>query len=118
MKLNAAIELQAVSLPAFNQVHPFVPRNQVNGYYQLIEQLAAYLNEITGFDATSFQPNSGAQGEYAGLLSIQAYHRANGQSIETLCLSRSLPMAQTLHQRLWQDVKLWLSDVLIMAILI
>jgi len=86
MKLNAAIELQAVSLPAFNQVHPFVPRNQVNGYNQLIEQLAAYLNEITGFDATSFQPNSGAQGEYAGLLSIQAYHRANGQSHRNIVL--------------------------------
>ena len=86
MKLNAAIELQAVSLPAFNQVHPFVPRNQVNGYYQLIEQLASYLNEITGFDATSFQPNSGAQGEYAGLLSIQSYHRANGESLRNIVL--------------------------------
>ena len=86
MKLNAAIELQAVSLPAFNQVHPFVPRNQVNGYYQIIEQLASYLNEITGFDATSFQPNSGAQGEYAGLLSIQAYHRANGESQRNIVL--------------------------------
>ena len=86
MKLNAAIELQAVSLPAFNQVHPFVPRNQVNGYLQLIEQLASYLNEITGFDATSFQPNSGAQGEYAGLLSIQAYHRTNGESNRNIVL--------------------------------
>jgi len=86
MKLNAAIELQAVSLPAFNQVHPFVPRNQVNGYYQLIEQLASYLNDITGFDATSFQPNSGAQGEYAGLLSIQAYHKANGESRRNIVL--------------------------------
>ena len=86
MKLNAAIELQAVSLPAFNQVHPFVPRNQVNGYNQLIEQLASYLNEITGFDATCFQPNSGAQGEYAGLLSIQAYHRSNGESHRNIVL--------------------------------
>ena len=86
MKLNAAIELQAVSLPAFNQVHPFVPRDQVNGYYQLIDHLASYLNEITGFDATSFQPNSGAQGEYAGLLSIQAFHRGNGESHRNIVL--------------------------------
>lgn len=86
MKLNAAIELQAVSLPAFNQVHPFVPSDQVGGYHQLIDHLAAYLNEITGFDATSFQPNSGAQGEYAGLLSIQAYHRANGQPNRNIVL--------------------------------
>ncbi|MGB0457395.1 MAG: aminomethyl-transferring glycine dehydrogenase [Chitinophagales bacterium] len=86
MKLNAAIELQAVSLPAFNQVHPFVPSDQIGGYHQLIDHLAAYLNEITGFDATSFQPNSGAQGEYAGLLSIQAYHRANGQPNRNIVL--------------------------------
>jgi glycine dehydrogenase len=74
MKLNAATELIPVSWPAFGGLHPFVPANQVPGYKQIIDELSDYLCEITGFTACSLQPNSGAQGEYTGLLTIRAYH--------------------------------------------
>lgn len=74
MKLNAATELIPVSWPSFSQIHPFAPADQWLGYQQIITELEAGLSEITGFAATSLQPNSGAQGEYAGLLSIRAYH--------------------------------------------
>ena len=74
MKLNAATELIPVSWPEFSNMHPFVPVNQSEGYRQIIDDLSSFLCEITGFTACSLQPNSGAQGEYAGLLTIRAYH--------------------------------------------
>ncbi|MEL7421651.1 MAG: aminomethyl-transferring glycine dehydrogenase [Bacteroidota bacterium] len=78
MKLNAASELMPVSWPEFANLHPFVPKDQAMGYYQLFEELEQWLSDITGFAACSLQPNSGAQGEYSGLLTIRAYHLANG----------------------------------------
>ena len=78
MKLNAATELYPISDPQFSNLHPFVPANQAKGYEVIIQELHDALCEITGFDRMSFQPNSGAQGEYAGLMVIKAYHEANG----------------------------------------
>ncbi|MEX1203526.1 MAG: aminomethyl-transferring glycine dehydrogenase [Ferruginibacter sp.] len=74
MKLNAATQLIPVSWPEFNQIHPFAPADQWKGYQQIVRELEVWLSNITGFTATSLQPNSGAQGEYAGLLTIRAYH--------------------------------------------
>ncbi len=79
MKLNAATELIPVSWPEFANVHPFAPLEQTQGYQQIFRELEAWLCEITGFTACSLQPNSGAQGEYAGLLTIRAFHEANGE---------------------------------------
>ena len=79
MKLNAAAELEPISWAEFGNIHPFAPKEQVAGYLEIITALENYLSEITGFDATSLQPNSGAQGEYAGLLVIRAYQRDIGQ---------------------------------------
>ena len=78
MKLNAATELIPVSWPEFSKLHPFAPTNQTIGFQQLIKELENYLSAITGFAGTSLQPNSGAQGEYAGLLTIRAYHASRG----------------------------------------
>ena len=78
MKLNAATELIPVSWPEFGGLHPFVPAEQALGYTQMMGELSDYLCEVTGFTACSLQPNSGAQGEYAGLLTIRAYHLAKG----------------------------------------
>jgi glycine dehydrogenase len=78
MKLNAASEMMPLSWRQWSNMHPFVPPNQVEGYKYVIDELGKYLCEITAFDACSLQPNSGAQGEYAGLLVIKAYHEANG----------------------------------------
>ncbi|MCZ2298667.1 MAG: aminomethyl-transferring glycine dehydrogenase [Chitinophagales bacterium] len=86
MKLNAATEMIPVSWAEFSQLHPFVPSNQAEGYYQIIKELSDYLCNITGFDACSLQPNSGAQGEYAGLLTIMAYHRANNNAHRNVVL--------------------------------
>lgn len=86
MKLNATTEMLPVTWPEFSQLHPFVPPEQAQGYQLLITQLSDWLCEITGYDAVSLQPNSGAQGEYAGLLAIRAYHRSQGQSQRTICL--------------------------------
>ena len=77
MKLNAATELIPVSWPEFGGLHPFAPADQWKGYRRILTELEEWLSEITGFAATSLQPNSGAQGEYAGLLTIRAYHNAN-----------------------------------------
>ncbi|MDA9774610.1 aminomethyl-transferring glycine dehydrogenase, partial [Saprospiraceae bacterium] len=77
MKLNAAAELMPVSWPEFADIHPFAPLDQTGGYQQMLDELSAYLSDITGFTACSLQPNSGAQGEYAGLMTIAAYHRDN-----------------------------------------
>ncbi len=86
MKLNAAAQMLPVSWPEFSSIHPFAPKDQVPGYHTMIRQLEDALAEITGYDAISMQPNSGAQGEYAGLLAIRNYQRANGQEHRDVCL--------------------------------
>jgi glycine dehydrogenase len=86
MKLNAAAEMEPVSLPGFSVIHPFAPAGQVPGYLELIGDLERWLAEITGYDAVSLQPNAGSQGELAGLLAIHAYHAANGQAGRDVCL--------------------------------
>ena len=86
MKLNAASELLPITWPEFASIHPFVPVNQAQGYAELIEQLNKDLSEITGFARMSFQPNSGAQGEYTGLMVIRAYHIANGNANRNVAL--------------------------------
>ncbi len=86
MKLNATIEMIPVTWPEFASIHPFAPAEQTKGYAVMIERLSKALCEITGYDAISLQPNSGAQGEYAGLLAIRAYHRSNGQHQRNVCL--------------------------------
>jgi glycine dehydrogenase len=86
MKLNATAEMIPVTWPEFANIHPLAPAEQAEGYRQLIAELEAMLVECTGYDAVSLQPNSGAQGEYAGLLAIRAYHRANGQAQRDICL--------------------------------
>ncbi len=86
MKLNSAAEMMPVSWPEFSKIHPFAPVDQVKGYTTLIRELSAVLCTITGYDDMSMQPNSGAQGEYAGLLTIAAYHRARGDSLRNICL--------------------------------
>jgi len=86
MKLNAASELLPVSWPTFANLHPFVPMEQAAGYRQIFEELEAYLSEITGFAACSLQPNSGAQGEFAGLLTIRAYHQSRGEMHRNIAL--------------------------------
>ena len=86
MKLNAAAEMMPLTWPGFADLHPFALSEQAQGYADMIADLKAKLIAISGYDAVSLQPNSGAQGEYAGLLSIRAYHRARGDSQRTLCL--------------------------------
>ncbi|MBK4214353.1 aminomethyl-transferring glycine dehydrogenase [Paracoccus caeni] len=86
MKLNAAAEMMPITWPEFGALHPFAPRHQAAGYAEAIEDLTRKLCDITGYDAFSMQPNSGAQGEYAGLLTIQAYHQANGDAQRDICL--------------------------------
>lgn len=86
MKLNATTEMIPVSWPEFNQIHPFVPLEQVQGYAQIIQELEYMLSKITGFAATSLQPNSGAQGEYTGLQVIRAYHLSRGQGHRNVVL--------------------------------
>ena len=80
MKLNATTEMIPLTWPEFGQIHPFAPQDQAKGYHSLFEALERQLEEITGFAAVSLQPNSGAQGEYAGLMAIRAYHEHNGES--------------------------------------
>ncbi len=86
MKLNATCEMVPMTLEGFSRVHPFAPADQTVGYHKMILRLEQWLSEITGFAATSLQPNAGSQGEYAGLLAIRAYHKANGQSHRNVCL--------------------------------
>ncbi|NOY26942.1 MAG: aminomethyl-transferring glycine dehydrogenase [Oligoflexia bacterium] len=86
MKLNAATEMAAVSWPAFGAIHPFAPRSQAQGYSQLFADLETWLATLTGFSATSLQPNAGSQGEYAGLLVIRAWHHDRGDSHRDVCL--------------------------------
>ncbi len=86
MKLNAATEMFGLSDPQWNNIHPFVPNEQAQGYHVVLQDLADYLTEITGFGGTSLQPNSGAQGEFAGLMVIRAYHRAQKNTHRNICL--------------------------------
>jgi glycine dehydrogenase len=86
MKLNATAEMMPITWPAFGQIHPFAPLSQTRGYQILFSQLETWLSEITGFAATSLQPNAGSQGEYAGLLVIRQYHESRGESHRNLCL--------------------------------
>lgn len=86
MKLNAATELTPLSWPEFGNIHPFAPKEQVAGYYEMINELERDLSEITGFHQVSLQPNSGAQGEYAGLMVIRAYHEYNGDTHRDIAL--------------------------------
>jgi glycine dehydrogenase len=86
MKLNATAEMVPLTWPGFSDVHPFAPSDQVQGYAEMIADLEAKLIAISGYDAVSLQPNSGAQGEYAGLLAIRAYHRQRGDVQRTICL--------------------------------
>ncbi len=86
MKLNAASEMAPVTWPEFANIHPFAPESQTAGYRAMLGQLGDWLATITGFAKVSFQPNSGAQGEYAGLLSIRGYHAARGEAHRDVCL--------------------------------
>ena len=86
MKLNATAEMIPVTWPEFANIHPLAPASQAQGYQQLIDELEAMLVECTGYDAVSLQPNSGAQGEYAGLLAIRAYHRSRNEGHRDICL--------------------------------
>ena len=86
MKLNAAAEMMPVTWPEFADMHPFCPADQAQGYIAMIDQLKSWLCEITGYDAISMQPNSGAQGEYAGLLAIRSYLKSRGEENRTICL--------------------------------
>ncbi|MDB5553734.1 MAG: gcvP [Rhizobium sp.] len=86
MKLNATAEMLPISWPEFSEIHPFVPPHQALGYKAMLDDLSAKLCDVTGYDAFSMQPNSGAQGEYAGLLTIRNYHIANGDTHRDVCL--------------------------------
>ncbi|MGB3726064.1 MAG: aminomethyl-transferring glycine dehydrogenase [Glaciecola sp.] len=86
MKLNATAEMIPVTWPEFGQLHPFAPVDQAQGYSKMLEELSDWLIDVTGYDALSMQPNSGAQGEYAGLLAIQRYHQSRGEGHRNVCL--------------------------------
>ena len=86
MKLNATSEMIPITWAEFANLHPFVPQGQAQGYRLMIEELEAWLCAITGFDAISMQPNSGAQGEYAGLVAIRKYHESRGEGQRDICL--------------------------------
>ena len=86
MKLNAATEMEPVSWPELARIHPFAPVGQTVGYQRMIDELERWLTEITGYAAVSLQPNSGAQGELAGLLAIRSYHRSRGEAQRDVCL--------------------------------
>ena len=108
MKLNATAEMMALSWPEFADIHPFVPADQTEGYRELIGDLCGKLCAITGYDAFSMQPNSGAQGEYAGLLTIRAYHAGPRRGA-----SRRLPdpdlgaWHQSRRARRWPGCRWW-----------
>jgi glycine dehydrogenase len=86
MKLNAAAEMMPITWPEFADLHPFCPTEQAGGYQQMIGQLSQWLVQLTGYDAVCMQPNSGAQGEYAGLLAIRRYHESRNESRRHICL--------------------------------
>ncbi len=95
MKLNATTEMIPLTWPAFGNLHPFAPADQAKGYRALFKRLEQWLCDITGYDAVSLQPNSGAQGEYAGLLAIRGYHLARGEPHRKVCL---IPSSRARHQ--------------------
>lgn len=86
MKLNAAAEMIPITWPEFAELHPFCPVEQAEGYQQMIAQLSDWLVKLTGYDAVCMQPNSGAQGEYAGLLAIRHYHESRNEGHRDICL--------------------------------
>ena len=86
MKLNATTEMMPVTWPEWCNLHPFAPQDQAKGYYAMFDELSKALASITGFDSVSLQPNSGASGEYAGLMAIRAYHQANGDHHRDVCI--------------------------------
>ncbi|MET7857355.1 aminomethyl-transferring glycine dehydrogenase [Streptomyces sp. NPDC005318] len=86
MKLNGTTEMESITWPEFGALHPFAPAEQAQGFLTLIRELEERLAEVTGYDAVSIQPNAGSQGEFAGLLAVRAYHRANGDEQRTVCL--------------------------------
>ena len=86
MKLNAATEMMPITWPEWSFIHPFAPKEQAKGYEKVINDLEKALKEITGFDAVSLQPNSGAEGEYTGLMVIRAYQKSIGQSNRNVVL--------------------------------
>jgi glycine dehydrogenase len=86
MKLNSVTEMMPITWPEFANIHPYAPLEQVGGYLAMFDDLEGWLAEITGYDAVSLQPNSGAQGEFAGLLAIRGYHESRGESYRDVCL--------------------------------
>ena len=86
MKLNAATEMMPITWPEFANIHPYAPLDQAAGYLEMFSELESWLAEMTGYDAVSLQPNSGAQGEFAGLLAIRGYHQSRGESFRDICL--------------------------------
>lgn len=86
MKLNATAEMIPVTYPGFSALHPFIPRDQATGYTQIFDELTEYLKQVTGFAGISLQPNAGAQGEYAGLMTIREYFKAKGESHRNIAL--------------------------------
>src|SRR5690606_18467474 len=86
VKLNAAAQMLPLSFPNWANIHPFAPAKQAEGYLTMLNNLEKYLAEITGFAGTSLQPNSGAQGEYAGLMVIRAFHESRGEGHRNICL--------------------------------
>ena len=86
MKLNATTEMLGVTWPEFSNLHPFAPADQTEGYREMFDELEKWLSAVTGMDAVSLQPNAGSQGEYAGMLVIQAYHEARGNTERNVCL--------------------------------
>ena len=108
MKLNATAEMMALTWPEFSDIHPFAPADQATGYAEMIADLTAKLCAITGFDAISLQPNSGAQGEYAGLLAVRAYHRSRGEAHRDVCLIPIIgPWHQSRFRLRWQACGSW-----------
>ncbi len=86
MKLNATSEMIPITWPEFAHVHPFAPREQLAGYWEMNDQLCAWLSQATGYAGVSLQPNAGSQGEYAGLLVIKAWHQSRGEGHRHICL--------------------------------
>ena len=85
MKLNAAAEMLPLSWSNWNNIHPFAPLDQAIGYFKVLNLLEKQLNEVTGFHSTTLQPNSGAQGEYTGLMLIRAYFKSKNQEQRNIC---------------------------------
>ncbi len=102
MKLNAAAEMIPITWPEFAELHPFCPVEQAEGYQQMIAQLSDWLVKLTGYDAVCMQPNSGAQGEYAGLLAIRHYHESRNEGHRDICLILAPRTAPTRLPRRWR----------------